>query len=94
MASVPSIWSKLLHAMWRAERHGRARKGRRSGSEKGDAPRRVRPEVNTKKVHAQLPKQKMLINGFLITDSEFKIKVMNNCSEYHRYRPTVTQNKR
>ena len=27
----------------------RARKGRRSGSEKGDAPRRVRPEVKTKK---------------------------------------------
>ena len=22
MATVPSIWSELLHAMWRAERHG------------------------------------------------------------------------
>ena len=26
MASVPPIWSELLHALWRAERHGRAKK--------------------------------------------------------------------
>ena len=26
VASVPSIWSEPLHAMWRAERHGRAKR--------------------------------------------------------------------